>query len=46
MNQFTASLWGDEGWAVNLAIKPISQIIKIVSRDTSPPFYIFGSTSG
>lgn len=39
MNQFTASLWGDEGWAVNLAIKPIPQIIKIVARDTSPPFY-------
>jgi len=39
MNQLTASLWGDEGWAVNLAVKPIPQIIKIVSRDTSPPLY-------
>ena len=39
MNQFTASIWGDEGWAITLAVKPIVQIIKIVSRDTSPPFY-------
>lgn len=53
MNQFTASLWGDEAWAVNLAVKPIPEIIAIVSRDTSPPFYylwehvwlkIFGSS--
>lgn len=39
MNQFTVSLWGDEGWAATLAVKPISQIITIVSRDTSPPLY-------
>lgn len=39
MNQFTASLWGDEAWAATLAVKPIPQIIKIVSRDTSPPLY-------
>ncbi len=39
MNQFTTSLWGDEAWAATLAIKPIFQIIKIVARDTSPPFY-------
>ena len=39
MNQFTASLWGDEAWAVTLAIKPIFQIIKIVAKDTSPPLY-------
>ena len=39
MNQFTASLWGDEGWAATLAVKPILQIIKIVATDTSPPFY-------
>jgi len=53
MNQFTASLWGDEAWAATLAVKSISQIIKIVARDTSPPFYylllhgwmkIFGSS--
>jgi hypothetical protein len=39
MNQFTASLWGDEAWAATLAVKPIFQIIKIVARDTSPPLY-------
>jgi len=39
MNQFTASLWGDEAWAATLAIKPIWEIIKIVSHDTSPPLY-------
>lgn len=39
MNQFNASLWGDEGWAANLAIKSIPSIISIVSRDTSPPLY-------
>ena len=39
MTQFTASLWGDEGWAFTLAIKPIWQIISIVAKDTSPPFY-------
>ncbi len=53
MNQFTTSLWGDEAWAATLAVKPISQIIKIVATDTSPPFYylllhgwmkIFGSS--
>jgi len=53
MNQFTASLWGDEAWAATLAIKPIFEIVKIVAKDTSPPFYylllhswmkIFGSS--
>ena len=39
MNQFNVSLWGDEGWAVNLAVKPIWEIITTVARDTSPPFY-------
>lgn len=39
MNQFTASLWGDEAWAATLAVKPVWQIIQIVSRDTSPPLY-------
>jgi uncharacterized membrane protein len=39
MTQFSASLWGDEGWAVTLAVKPIWKIITIVARDTSPPFY-------
>jgi uncharacterized membrane protein len=39
MNQFNASLWGDEGWAVTLAVQPVWQIITKVARDTSPPFY-------
>lgn len=39
MNQFTASLWGDEAWAATLAVKPAWEIIRIVSHDTSPPFY-------
>lgn len=41
MNQFTVSLWGDEAWAATLAVKPIWEIVKIVSRDTSPPLYYF-----
>ena len=53
MNQFTASLWGDEAWATTLAVKPILKILQIVARDTSPPLYylflhawlkIFGSS--
>lgn len=39
MNQFTASLWGDEAWAVALAVKPVLKIIQIVAKDTSPPLY-------
>lgn len=39
MNQFSASLWGDEAWAATLTVKPVWQIIQIVSRDTSPPLY-------
>ena len=39
MNQFTASLWGDEAWAVTLAVKPYLEIITTVARDTSPPLY-------
>jgi 4-amino-4-deoxy-L-arabinose transferase-like glycosyltransferase len=39
VNQFTASLWGDEAWAATLAVQPILKIIQIVARDTSPPFY-------
>ena len=42
MNQFTASLWGDEGWAATLAVKPLVKIITLVAKDTSPPlYYIF-----
>lgn len=39
MNQFSASLWGDEAWAATLAVKPIVRIIQIVARDTSPPLF-------
>jgi hypothetical protein len=39
LNQFNASLWGDEAWAATLAVKPIREIIRIVARDTSPPLY-------
>jgi uncharacterized membrane protein len=39
INQFNASLWGDEAWATTLAVKSIPEIIRIVARDTSPPFY-------
>lgn len=38
-NQFTASLWGDEGFSAILSMKPVSQIISIIIRDTSPPLY-------
>ena len=41
MNQFTVSLWGDEAWAATLISKSYTQILEIVSRDTSPPFYYF-----
>ena len=39
MNQFTASLWGDEGFSAILSMKPVDQIFSIISRDTSPPLY-------
>jgi mannosyltransferase len=39
VNQFTASLWGDEAWAATLAVKPYLEIITTVARDTSPPLY-------
>jgi len=41
MNQFNVSLWGDEAWAATLISKSYSQILEIVSRDTSPPLYYF-----
>lgn len=53
MNQFTASIWGDEGFSAILSMKSIPEIISIVARDTSPPLYnitehiwfqIFGSS--
>lgn len=39
MNQFTASLWGDEAFAAVLAQKPYWQIVLQVARDTSPPLF-------
>lgn len=38
-NQFTASLWGDEAFSAILSMKPVTQILSIISRDTSPPLY-------
>ncbi len=52
-NQFTASIWGDEGFSAILSMKNVSQIISIIARDTAPPLYnllehfwfkIFGSS--
>ena len=39
MNQFTVSLWGDEAFSAVLSMKSIPEIIKIITRDTSPPLY-------
>ena len=39
MNQFTASLWGDEAFSAVLSMKSIPEIISIIARDTSPPLY-------
>lgn len=41
MNQFNASLWGDEAFAAVLAQKNLFDIVRIVARDTSPPGYYF-----
>lgn len=41
MNQFTASLWGDEGFAAVLAQKSLVDIVIKVSHDTSPPLFYF-----
>ncbi|OGM03153.1 hypothetical protein A2115_01395 [Candidatus Woesebacteria bacterium GWA1_41_8] len=38
-NQFTTSLWGDEGFSAILSLKSIPQILSIISRDTSPPLW-------
>lgn len=39
MNQFTASLWGDEAFSAVLSAKSIPKIISIIASDTSPPLY-------
>lgn len=38
-NQFTVSIWGDEGFSAILSMKSIPEIIKIIAADTSPPLY-------
>jgi len=53
LNQFTASLWGDEAFSAILSQKSVSGIISTIIHDTSPPLYnltehfwfrIFGSS--
>lgn len=39
MNQFTASLWGDEGFSAILSMHSPLEIIRIIINDTSPPLY-------
>jgi mannosyltransferase len=36
---FNQSIWGDEGFSAILSMKSIPDIIKVISRDTSPPLY-------
>jgi uncharacterized membrane protein len=52
LNVFNQSLWGDEAFSAILSMKPVPELIKIISHDTSPPlfnltehfwFKIFGS---
>ena len=39
MNQFTTSLWGDEGFSAILSMKSLPEIIKTIITDTSPPLW-------
>ncbi|MDP3994594.1 MAG: glycosyltransferase family 39 protein [bacterium] len=39
LNQFTASLWGDEGFSAILSMKSFPDLIRTVARDTSPPLW-------
>jgi uncharacterized membrane protein len=39
MNQFTTSIWGDEGFSAILSMKSLPEIIKIIATDTSPPLW-------
>ncbi|MBI2405899.1 glycosyltransferase family 39 protein [Candidatus Microgenomates bacterium] len=41
LNQFNASLWGDEAFSAILAQKPLWEIVITLVRDTSPPGYYF-----
>jgi hypothetical protein len=38
-NVFNQSIWGDEGFSAILSMKPLPEIIQIISRDTSPPLW-------
>lgn len=38
-NQFSVSLWGDEGFSAILSMHTIPEIVKIITHDTSPPLY-------
>jgi len=43
MNQWTESLWGDEGFSAIAVQQPFLETVGIVMRDTAPPlFYIVG----
>jgi mannosyltransferase len=39
VNQFTASLWGDEAFSAILSQKSIVGIVSTIIKDTSPPLY-------
>src|SRR3989344_5989759 len=36
---FNQGLWGDEGFSAILSMKSLPEIIRIISRDTSPPLW-------
>lgn len=38
-NVFNQSIWGDEGFSAILSMKPLPEVISIISRDTSPPLW-------
>ncbi len=38
-NVFNQSIWGDEGFSAILSLKSVPDIIKVISRDTSPPLW-------
>ncbi len=38
-NVFTQSIWGDEGFSAILSMKSVPDILRIISRDTSPPLW-------
>lgn len=39
MNQFNVSLWGDEAFSAILSMKPVVEIVSIITKDTSPPLF-------